>query len=111
LQVTRTEWSGHPHRLGHHLLFDDHRLSGPVPLSFFCSPLPASDRPANRNCSKSFVREFIHVFALFFRKKDIVAILAFFLFYRLAETQLLKILAPFLLDPRSKGGLGSPQKR
>jgi PAT family beta-lactamase induction signal transducer AmpG len=72
----------------------------------FVLPYPPSDHPARRNLSKSFAREFIHVFALFFKKKDIVAILAFFLFYRLAETQLLKIIAPFLLDPRSKGGLG-----
>ena len=35
-----------------------------------------------------------------------MSILAFFLFYRLAETQLVKIIVPFLLDPRSKGGLG-----
>jgi PAT family beta-lactamase induction signal transducer AmpG len=72
---------------------------------FFVLPYPASDRPVSRNSSKSLTRDFIHVFALFFRKKDIVAILAFFLFYRLAESQLFKMIAPFLLDPRSKGGL------
>ncbi|HVP77287.1 MAG TPA: MFS transporter [Thermodesulfobacteriota bacterium] len=69
-------------------------------------PCPAADRPASRDRSKSVAREFLHIFALFFRKKGIVAILAFFLFYRLAESQLLKIIAPFLLDPRSQGGLG-----
>jgi PAT family beta-lactamase induction signal transducer AmpG len=73
---------------------------------FFVIPYPASDRPAIRNPSMSFTREFFHVFALFFRKKGIVTIFAFFLFYRFAETQIVKILAPFLLDPRSKGGLG-----
>ena len=52
------------------------------------------------------LREFLHIFGLFFKKKGIVTILAFFLFYRLAETQLVKIIVPFLLDPRSKGGLG-----
>jgi MFS transporter, PAT family, beta-lactamase induction signal transducer AmpG len=72
---------------------------------FFVLPCPASDRPASRNRSKSVAQEFLHIFGLFFRKKDIVPILAFFLLYRLAETQLLKIIAPFLLDPRSKGGL------
>jgi PAT family beta-lactamase induction signal transducer AmpG len=72
---------------------------------FFVLPYPASDRPVSRNSSKSLTRDFIHVFALFFRKKDIVAILAFFLFYRLAESQLFKMIVPFLLDPRSKGGL------
>ena len=72
---------------------------------FFALPYPASDRPASRNHSKSVAREFLHIFGLFFRKKDIVPILAFFLLYRLAESQLLKIIAPFLLDPRSQGGL------
>jgi PAT family beta-lactamase induction signal transducer AmpG len=73
---------------------------------FFILPYPASDRRAPRNPSTSLSREFFHTFGLFFKKKGILAILAFFLFYRLAETQLIKIIAPFLLDPRSKGGLG-----
>jgi PAT family beta-lactamase induction signal transducer AmpG len=73
---------------------------------FFVLPYPAPDRPANRHRSTSLPRELFHPFGLFFRKKGIVTILAFFLFYRLAETQIVKILAPFLLDPRSKGGLG-----
>jgi PAT family beta-lactamase induction signal transducer AmpG len=59
-----------------------------------------------RNQSTPFFREFLQTFSLFFKKKDILAILAFLLLYRLAESQLLKIIALFLLDPRSKGGLG-----
>jgi len=73
---------------------------------FFALPYPAVDHPASRNSSISLFREFFHIFGLFFRRKGIVTILAFFLFYRLAETQLVKIIALFLLDPRSKGGLG-----
>ena len=73
---------------------------------FFILPCPAADRPAGRNPSISLTREFFSIFILFFRKKGIVPILAFFLFYRLAETQLIKIIVPFLLDPTSKGGLG-----
>jgi len=73
---------------------------------FSILPYPAADRPASRTPSTSITRKFLHIFGLFFRKKGIVTILAFFLFYRLAETQLVKIIAPFLLDPRSKGGLG-----
>jgi MFS transporter, PAT family, beta-lactamase induction signal transducer AmpG len=73
---------------------------------FFALPYPTADRPASRTRSKSVAGEFLRIFGLFFRKKGIVAVLAFFLFYRLAETQLLKIIVPFLLDPRSKGGLG-----
>ncbi|MBI5250347.1 MAG: MFS transporter, partial [Desulfomonile tiedjei] len=72
----------------------------------FVLPYPTADHPAPRNPSTSIASEFLHIFGLFFRKKGIVTILAFFLFYRLAETQLVKIIAPFLLDPRSKGGLG-----
>jgi MFS transporter, PAT family, beta-lactamase induction signal transducer AmpG len=73
---------------------------------FFVLPYPAPDRPVNRAPSTSLSSVFLHPFALFFRKKGIVAILAFFFFYRFAETQLIKIIVPFLLDPRSKGGLG-----
>jgi len=73
---------------------------------FFILPYPTSDRRAVRKPSTSLSREFLHTFGLFFKKKGILAVLAFFLFYRLAETQLIKIIAPFLLDPRSMGGLG-----
>jgi len=72
---------------------------------FFILPYPVSDHPAIRNPSTPFAHDFLHIFGLFFRKKGIIAILAFFLFFRFAETQIVKILAPFLLDPRSKGGL------
>ena len=72
----------------------------------FLLPRPPADGPTCRTPSKSFSAEFLHIFVLFFKKKGIVSILAFFLFYRLAETQLIKIIAPFLLDPRAKGGLG-----
>jgi len=73
---------------------------------FFILPYPTSDRRAVRTPSTSLYREFLHTFGLFFKKKGILTVLAFLLFYRLAETQLIKIIAPFLLDPRSKGGLG-----
>ena len=73
---------------------------------FFILPYPAVDRAASRSRSTSLSTDFSHIFGLFFRKKHIVSILAFFFFYRFAETQIVKILAPFLLDPGSKGGLG-----
>ncbi len=72
----------------------------------FILPYPAADHAAKRNPSIPLSREFLRIFGLFFRKKEIFAILAFFLFYRLAESQLFKMIAPFLLDPRSAGGLG-----
>ena len=73
---------------------------------FFALPYPKTDRPACRNPSMSLSREFLRSFELFFRKKGIATIIAFFLFFRFAETQIVKILAPFLLDPKTKGGLG-----
>ncbi len=74
---------------------------------FFILPFPINDRPLHQgNPSFTFSNEFLQAFGLFFKKKGILSILAFFFFYRLAETQLVKIIAPFLLDPRSKGGLG-----
>jgi len=72
---------------------------------FFILPYPTSDRRAVRTPSISLSREFFNTFCLFFKKKGILTVIGFFLFYRLAETQLIKIIAPFLLDPRSKGGL------
>jgi PAT family beta-lactamase induction signal transducer AmpG len=48
---------------------------------------------------------FGEVFAAFFRQPDIGRVLAFLLLYRFAEAQLLKLVAPFLLDPRAAGGL------
>jgi PAT family beta-lactamase induction signal transducer AmpG len=73
---------------------------------YFILPYPVSDRSAYPKRSTSLSSEFLHPFRLFFRKKGIVSILAFLLFYRFAETQIVKIIAPFLLDPRSQGGLG-----
>ena len=72
----------------------------------FILPFPEADRPVSRNRSRSLSAEFMRGFSLFFRRKDIVAVLAFFLLYRFAEAQLVKMVAPFLLDPRARGGLG-----
>jgi PAT family beta-lactamase induction signal transducer AmpG len=43
---------------------------------------------------------------LFFKKKHIGLIIAFLLVYRLGESQLVKLAAPFLLDIKESGGLG-----
>ena len=50
--------------------------------------------------------EFLKAFVIFMQKKDIWTILGFLLFFRFAEAQLVKLVQPFLLDPRSEGGLG-----
>jgi MFS transporter, PAT family, beta-lactamase induction signal transducer AmpG len=72
----------------------------------FILPCPAADRAVPHDPTRSRSAEFMRGFVLFFRRKDILAILAFFLLYRFAEAQLVKMVAPFLLDPRTKGGLG-----
>jgi len=72
----------------------------------FFLPVPESDLPSLDRSSGGILREFFRTFSLFFRKKDIVTILAFLLFYRFAEAQLVKLVPPFLLDVREKGGLG-----
>ena len=46
------------------------------------------------------------VFLSFFQKKQIGLVLAFILLFRLGESQLLKMLTPFLLDKKSLGGMG-----
>jgi PAT family beta-lactamase induction signal transducer AmpG len=67
-------------------------------------PRPAGDVAAPR--SRHFGADFVAVFLHFFRKPDIGRILAFLLLYRFAEAQLLKLVTPFMLDPRAAGGLG-----
>jgi PAT family beta-lactamase induction signal transducer AmpG len=72
----------------------------------FTLPRPAADAAAHAQSPAEALRRFLDVFATFFKKKDIVRILAFLLFYRFAEAQLMKLISPFLLDAREKGGLG-----
>ena len=73
---------------------------------FFVLPRPAIDKNAPWDKSKNFLTEYFRILTLFFKRKDILIIICFFLFYRFAEAQLVKMVAPFLLDPRVKGGLG-----
>lgn len=67
-------------------------------------PRPPQDLRAPR--SGRWWADFLAVFAAFFRRPDIVRVLAFLLLYRLAESQLLKLVTPFMLDPVAAGGLG-----
>ena len=70
--------------------------------------LPKVECPdANRHHdAKDVFNEFIHVFAVFFKKKQVGLAILFMLLYRLPEAQLIKLINPFLLDPVSAGGLG-----
>ena len=72
----------------------------------FALPRPASDRPGDAREIPHFLREFLATFGSFFAKPRIVVLLAFLLLYRLGEAQLVKLVSPFLLDPREQGGLG-----
>lgn len=51
-------------------------------------------------------KDFTTVFASFFKKKQIGLVLAFILLFRLGESQLMKMLTPFLIDPKEVGGMG-----
>jgi PAT family beta-lactamase induction signal transducer AmpG len=70
----------------------------------FVLPRPDSDR--SHSSGGALWQDFIHTFRSFFQKPGILVTLGFLLLYRLGEAQLLKMAAPFLLDPRDKGGLG-----
>jgi len=58
------------------------------------------------NTVEHFTKEFFAAFSAFFRKPKIVVLLLFLLLYRFGEAQLVKMVAPFLLDAREIGGLG-----
>ena len=73
---------------------------------FIILPYPSGDKPAVVEGSESVMKNFVKTFSLFFRKKQIILILSFLLVYRLGEALLLSLVAPFLKDPRTLGGLG-----
>ena len=71
-------------------------------------PKPISDTkrtPTQIESLSDVAREFIATFVLFFKRKDILLVLAFLLTFRLGEAQALKLVTPFLLDVTAKGGL------
>ena len=63
---------------------------------------PVYEDPSEGHDNKSF----LGVLKTFFKKPGIGWALAFVLTYRLGESQLVKMAAPFLLDKASAGGLG-----
>jgi len=68
----------------------------------FILPYPKSD--IGRQVEGIF-DSFKDVMRTFFQKKQIAAGIAFLLLYRLAESQLVKLATPFLLDAQEAGGL------
>ena len=72
----------------------------------FVLPHPESDKPGDAHNIPAFIKEFFKTFGAFFRKDRIGVLLLFLLLYRFGEAQLVKMVAPFLLDAREVGGLG-----
>ncbi len=70
--------------------------------NFFTTPKVEETKETKNTHKVSFGE----VFATFFQKKQIGLILAFILLFRLGESQLLKMLTPFLIDEKAKGGMG-----
>lgn len=77
----------------------------------FVLPHPGADQPGAPGSMERFFVEFLRTFAEFFRKPRIGVLLLFLLFYRFGEAQLVKMVSPFLLDAREKGGLGLSTKQ
>jgi PAT family beta-lactamase induction signal transducer AmpG len=69
----------------------------------FILPRPDADKAISEG--KNMVVEFLNTFGSFFRKENLAAGIAFFLLFRLGESQLVKLASPFLLDSRESGGL------
>lgn len=72
----------------------------------FILPKPAADKAAKDVTASNIFKEFFATFASFFKKKQIWIAIAFMLLYRFPEAQLVKLISPFLLDPKEMGGLG-----
>ncbi len=70
----------------------------------FILPRPEMDVPTAKG--ENIAGDFINTFVSFFQKENIGAALAFFLLFRLGESQLVKLAAPFLLDSHENDGLG-----
>ncbi|WGK94058.1 MULTISPECIES: MFS transporter [Flavobacterium] len=71
--------------------------------NLFATPISENE---TRTESSEQQKDFTTVFTSFFKKKQIGIILAFILLFRLGESQLMKMLTPFLIDPKDVGGMG-----
>ncbi len=69
--------------------------------NFFTAPKYENENTTNKDQPQSFGT----ILSSFFNKPNIGIALAFILTYRLGESQLVKMAAPFMLDEISKGGL------
>ncbi|MDR1503724.1 MAG: MFS transporter [Prevotella sp.] len=69
-------------------------------------PKPDSDKPHTHVTAKSIFEEFGITFATFFKKPQVWTAIFFMLTFRFSEAQVIKLINPFLLDPKDVGGLG-----
>ena len=72
----------------------------------FVLPKPVVDIPKSDLKFKDVLKEFLETFVSFFTKPQILTALFFLLTFRLGESQLQKLIIPFLDAPVGKGGLG-----
>jgi len=70
--------------------------------NFFVTPTVEEVSGAEEEHKQSFQE----IFSSFFQKKQIGIMVSFILLFRLGESQLLKMLTPFLIDTKAKGGMG-----
>ena len=68
--------------------------------------LPKVEKPREEASVGKAIKDFFKTFGSFFTKDGIGLALAFLLLFRLGESQLVKLSAPFMLDMREAGGLG-----
>lgn len=70
-------------------------------------PKPSADRPSvDPRKRGSVLKEFFGTFHSFFKKRGVWIAILFILLYRFPESQLVKMINPFFLDPVEQGGLG-----
>lgn len=72
----------------------------------FILPHPQTSQKSNNGSVSEAVSSFLDSFRTFFTKPGIGLALLFMLLYRFPEAQLVKLIAPFLLDGSAQGGLG-----
>lgn len=73
-------------------------------------PKAASDRSRKERNASDIFRNFAETFTSFIRKPHIISALCFMLLYRLPEAMCIKLVQPFLISPRSEGGLALTTK-
>jgi PAT family beta-lactamase induction signal transducer AmpG len=73
--------------------------------NYFSTP-NTEDSESINNTETRESKSFNTVFISFFQKKQIGLVMIFILVFRLGESQLLKMLTPFLIDEKAVGGMG-----